>query len=144
LERAVELEIPARPEYIALARLVVSAFAAGLGTLADERIDDLKVAVSEACTNAVEAHGAIATDERVTVRCVALDDGLEVTIADRGGGFDPAGLASHPPATDPERLRFERGLGIPLIRSLADEVEFRSSSAGTLVRIVMRANGQEG
>jgi serine/threonine-protein kinase RsbW len=144
VERVVELEIPARPEFIALARLVVSAFAAGVGTLADDRIDDLKLAVSEACTNAVEAHGAVATDERVVIRCAAGDDWVEVTVEDRGGGFDPAALPLHPPATDPERLRFERGLGIPLIRSLVDEVEFLSSSEGTRVRIVMRSNGQEG
>ncbi len=54
----VELEIPARAEFVALARLVVSAIAASDSTLADERIDDLKLAVSEACTNAIEAHGA--------------------------------------------------------------------------------------
>ena len=38
--------------------------------LADERIDDLKLAVSEACTNAIEAHGAVDTDDRVVVRCL--------------------------------------------------------------------------
>lgn len=144
MERAVELEIPARPEFIALARLVVSAFAAGVGVLSDERIADLKIAVSEACTNAVEAHGSLATDERVVIRCTAGDGWVAVTIEDRGGGFDPASLAPHPPATDPERLQHERGLGIPLIRSLVDEVAFESSPEGTTVRIVMRANGQEG
>jgi serine/threonine-protein kinase RsbW len=134
----VELEFPARAEFVALARLVVSALASTDTKLADERIDDLKIAVSEACTNAIEAHGAIDTSERVLVRCRAEHDYLEVQIQDRGEGFDPSTLPDHPPVNDPDRLKFERGLGIPLIRALVDEVEFSSSGGGTAVRIVMR------
>jgi serine/threonine-protein kinase RsbW len=134
----VELEIPARAEFVALARLVVSAMAAADTQLPDERIDDLKIAVSEACTNAIEAHGAIATAERVLVRCHSDHRGLVVRIEDRGEGFDLSTLPDHPPVTDPDRLKFERGLGIPLIRALVDEVEFSSSDGGTAVRIVMR------
>jgi len=139
----VELEIPARAEFVALARLVVSALASSDSNLADERIDDLKLAVSEACTNAIEAHDAAGSQERVLVRCKTGDDSLEVCVEDRGHGFDPAQLPDHPPVTDPDRLKFERGLGIPLIRALVDEVEFSPTAQGTAVRLVMRhgANG---
>lgn len=139
----IELEIPARAEFVALARLVVSALASSDSTLADERIDDLKLAVSEACTNAIEAHDAAGSVERVLVRCQAGTDALEVHVEDRGQGFDPSDLPDHPPVTDPDRLKFERGLGIPLIRALVDEVEFSPTEVGTSVRIVMRhgANG---
>ena len=133
----IELEIPARAEFVALARLVVSALAASDSTLADERIDDLKLAVSEACTNAIEAHDAAGSQERVLVRCKAGDDTLEVCVEDRGHGFDPGQLPDHPPVTDPDRLKFERGLGIPLIRALVDEVDITSSGAGTAVHLVM-------
>ena len=136
--RVIELEIPARAEFVALARLVVSALASADSGLADERIDDLKLAVSEACTNAIEAHDAAGTDERVLVRCWADADALEVCVEDRGMGFDPAQLPDHPPVTDPDRLKFERGLGIPLIRALVDEVEFSPTGDGTAVRLVMR------
>lgn len=139
----VELEIPARAEFVALARLVVSAIAASDSSLADERIDDLKLAVSEACTNAIEAHGAIRTDERVLLRCSADGSTVEVSIQDRGHGFDPNQLPDHPPVTDPDRLKFERGLGIPLIRALVDEVEFSSSTTGTAVRLLMRPAGTQ-
>ncbi|MDQ6910182.1 MAG: ATP-binding protein, partial [Actinomycetota bacterium] len=64
--------------------------------------------------------------------------GLEVSVEDRGPGFDPASLPDHPPVTDPARLKFERGLGIPLIRALVDEVEISSSGQGTAVRLLMR------
>ncbi len=134
----VELEIPARAEFVALARLVVSAIASADSTLPDERIDDLKLAVSEACTNAIEAHGAISTDERVLLLCSTDGGTVEVSIQDRGGGFDPSQLPDHPPVTDPDRLKFERGLGIPLIRALVDEVQFSSSEGGTAVRLLMR------
>ena len=137
MSKTVELEIPARPEFVALARLVVSAMASTDATLSDDQVDDLKIAVSEACTNAIEAHDAIATDERVLMRCWSDDRGLRVTVEDRGPGFDPATLPEHPPATDPDRLKFERGLGIPLIRALVDEVEISSSTSGTEVRMAM-------
>jgi len=141
----IELEIPARAEFVALARLVVSALAASDSNLADERVDDLKLAVSEACTNAIEAHGAAGSSERVLVRCKTGSEALEVCVEDRGHGFDPAGLPDHPPVTDPDRLKFERGLGIPLIKALVDEVEFSPTADGTSVRLVMRhgVNGSE-
>lgn len=143
MDGVVELEIPARAEFVALARLVVSSFAATSFGLEDDRIDDLKIAVSEACTNAIEAHGAADTDERVLIRCEDNEDHLEVRIEDRGRGFDPGTLPEHPPVTDPTRLKFERGLGIPLIRSLVDDVDIASSDKGTQVRIVMRRVGEE-
>jgi serine/threonine-protein kinase RsbW len=139
----VELEIPARAEFVALARLVVSAIASSESTLPDERIDDLKLAVSEACTNAIEAYGPVRSDERVLLRCSADGAAVEVSVQDRGGGFDPAELPDHPPVTDPDRLKFERGLGIPLIRALVDEVEFSSSGDGTAVRLLMRPPGKQ-
>jgi serine/threonine-protein kinase RsbW len=135
--QVVELEIPARAEFVALARLLVSAMASSDTLLPDDRIDDLKIAVSEACTNAIEAYAGRDGVERVLVRCHAHHDRLEIDIEDRGEGFDPAALPDHPPVTDPDRLKFERGLGIPLIRALVDEVEFSSSGGGTAVRIVM-------
>lgn len=133
----VELQIPARPEYIGLVRLVVSSLASARRELADDRIDDLKLAVSEACTNAIEAHGAADLSDHVLVRWTEGEDRLEVEVEDRGKGFDPDALPEHPPVTDPERLNFERGLGIPLIRTLVDEVAFSPLAEGTLVRLTL-------
>ena len=56
-----------------------------------------------------------------------------MAVRDHGGGFDPSALPEHPPATDPARLEFERGLGIPLIRLLSDKVDFRHEGDGTVV-----------
>ena len=89
MELVLELEIPARAEFIAIARLVVSSLASARRALADERIDDLKLAVSEACTNAIEAHGGGDRDDHVRIRVLEGDDRLEVAVEDRGTGFDP-------------------------------------------------------
>lgn len=133
LERSLELSIPSRAEYIAVVRLVVSSLAMARRALADERIDDLKLAVSEACTNAIEANSSVPGGAPVVVSCWEAQERFEVCIADAGSGFDPDQLPPHPPVTDPDRLNFERGLGIPLIRSLVDDVRFESSHEGTKV-----------
>jgi serine/threonine-protein kinase RsbW len=134
---SLELVVPARAEYIATVRLVVSSLATARRNLADARVDDIKLAVSEACTNAIEAHAAAGVDEPVVVRVVEGNERIEILIVDHGDGFDPDDLFVHPPPNDPTRLNFERGLGIPLIRTLVDRVEFRSSAEGTTVRMVV-------
>ena len=137
MENVFELQVPASPEYIGIVRLVVSSLASARRALADERVDDLKLAVSEACTNAIEAHAAAGRDDPVTVRVREGTERLEVEIADCGPGFDPDDLPEHPPVTDPNRLNFERGLGIPLIRTLVDEATFEPTPEGTTVRLTL-------
>ncbi len=146
MSEVVELEIPARPEFLSLARLLVTAAAAHDPLFPEDRLDDLRLSVSEACTNAIEAHTAAAVEEpadegadSIRIRCLLDTERVAVEVTDHGGGFDPGALAAHPPVTDPARLDFERGLGIPLIRILTDEVEFRPSPQGTMVRMVLHA-----
>jgi serine/threonine-protein kinase RsbW len=133
----VELTIPARTDYLALVRLVVSACASIDPPLPESRLDDLRLVVSEACANAVDAHVGTYADGPVVVRCELAPHEMVVTITDRGGGFDPAALGDLPPVHDPRRLRHERGLGLPLMRVLADTVEFTPSADGTSVRLAI-------
>jgi len=134
MDRSLELSVPSRTEYIAVVRLVVASLVSARRSVAAERIDDLKLAVSEACTNAMEANRTSqAADPRVVVSVWEAPERLEVCISDSGSGFDPERLPKHPPVTDPDRLNFERGLGIPLIRSLVDAVRFDSGPGGTSV-----------
>ena len=134
----VELEIPARPAYLSLVRLVVDAAIGSLAPgLSPARLDDLKIAVTEACANAIEAQEATGAEEPVVVRCVVDDDQVRVEIVDRGQGFDPDQVTRLPAATDPRRLRHESGLGIPLMRTLADEVDFRRAVNGTTVALTV-------
>ncbi len=135
--REVLLEIPARPEYLSLARQVVAAAAALEPSFRAERIDDLRVAVSEATTNAIESHLDRGSDERIVIRCNLADDRIEVEVFDRGAGFDPATASTAPSADSEDRLEHERGLGIPLMRVLTDEAEIVSDPDGTAVRLVV-------
>lgn len=131
------LEIPAKTEYLSLARQVVAAAAAVEPTFRVERIDDLRIAVSEATTNAIRANIDLNRDERIKINCNLGDDRIEVEVVDSGAGFDPTTVRSAPEATHPDRLEWESGLGLPLMRELADETEIRSGSGGTAVRLVV-------
>jgi serine/threonine-protein kinase RsbW len=133
MDLSLQLTVPSRTEYIAVVRLVVSSLVSARRTVSEDRIDDLKLAVSEACTNAIEANTAVGGGSPVVVRVWEAPERMEVCIADSGTGFDPDALPEHPPVTDPERLNFERGLGIPLIRNLVDAVRFESGAGGTSV-----------
>lgn len=132
-----ELDVPSSPEFIAIVRLVVASVAGARRALADERVDDLKLAVSEACTNAIEANRAVRPNAPVHLEIWESPDRLEVCIDDSGPGFDPDKLAFPPPITDPDRLNFERGLGIPLIRTLVDNATFVHKEHGTSVRMTV-------
>jgi anti-sigma regulatory factor (Ser/Thr protein kinase) len=138
----VRLEVPAVPDYLALVRMVVAGTARTEPLLDDERVDDLRVIVSEACTNAIEAVSARAEAEGRPVPSIEVEVRLstsrvELLVADEGLGFDPDALVALPAATDPDRLAIERGLGIPLIRALSDESEISSGPGGTRVRAVL-------
>jgi anti-sigma regulatory factor (Ser/Thr protein kinase) len=134
----VALEIPARPAYLSLVRLVVDAAVQSLAPgLGGARLDDLKLAVTEACSNAIEAHQTAWSDSPILVRCELDDKTVSVEVADRGGGFDPHRLAVLPAATDPLRLRYESGLGIPLMRTLSDDLAFLARPDGTTVRLTV-------
>ncbi len=131
----VELSFPPRAEHLGRVRQAVTEVAA-VGDVSDARLDDIRLAVSEACANAVEATTRLgAHDELVEVRCARLGDRLVVEVSDRAGGFDPDALVPHPPVQSPERLDHERGLGIPLMRGLADDVAFVTDDQGTTVRL---------
>src|SRR5687768_7587905 len=116
LGRLVRLTIPAKPEYITLSRLAL----AGLSRVrrfGDETLADLKLALTEACSNSVRhAYGGGAG--HVDISFELLEDRLIVEVADDGTGFEPDEAATG----DDDELS-EGGLGIAIIRSIADEVE---------------------
>lgn len=128
-----DFEIPARPEYLSLVRSLVVEAAESDTKLSRERVEDFKVAVSEATTNAIEAHARACRDESIRIRCTVSDDRLEFHVTDRGYGFYPDQIQVLPEPDDPSRLNYERGLGIYLMRILSDKVDIRSGPDGTEV-----------
>lgn len=141
----VELLIPARAEYLQLVRTVVGEAAAVDSSLDAERIADRRLVVSEAATNAIYAQAAAGVEDRIVVRCNLAAEQIEIEVNDRGAGFDPDEVRSLPAAESPKRLEHESGLGISLMRRLADETTIETSVDGTVVRLVVRflATGDE-
>jgi anti-sigma regulatory factor (Ser/Thr protein kinase) len=135
----IHLEIPPRRDHLALVRQVVTS-AANIGRhhLPQRRLEDLRLAVSEACANAIDGEERAGSEAPLDLRIEVTDLAITVIVTDHAGGFVPAELVTLPGATDPGRLRHERGLGIPLMRHLADEVEFASTVDGTAVRLELR------
>jgi serine/threonine-protein kinase RsbW len=138
--QTVDLAIPPSHEYLDLARMVVTTTASLDPMFPDARVSDLRLAVSEACTNAIEAHRRLQRRDPVRVRCVLTEDQIEVTVTDRGGGFSPGERDQLPDPSDPARLEHERGLGVDLISAVADEVQFREVEGGTVVRLVVHSD----
>jgi len=130
--REVRLSIPAKPEYITLCRLALTGISR-LRPLSDETLADLKLALTEACSNSVR-HAYAEGDGEVDIRYELHADRLVIEVADNGEGFDPALSAE-----EGEDLS-EGGLGIAIIRAIADELEIgtRVDGRGSLLRFVKR------
>ncbi len=137
----VVLEIPATSAMVSTARLVVACLAGTRRELSADRVDDLKLAVSEACSNAVEAYGAAHSgQERVSVSWAEDDDALTVRVTDHGRGYDPdSGDPDGAGGVDPGDGSpvGSTGLGVGLIRALVDKSAFTSASPGTTVELTM-------
>ena len=127
MDRIVELEIPARPEFVGIARMAVGALAGIRPGLAYERIDDLRIVVSEACTSAIEGlhEGSV-----LRLRCVDGPKTLEIRIQAPGAVFESAFPADEP---EPEDDTFR----ISLIRALVDDAELESAPERTELCLVM-------
>ena len=123
--RTVRLTIPAKPEYITLSRLALTGLSR-VRPLPDDTLADLKLALTEATSNSVR-HAYGDGEGHVEISFELREDRLVVEVSDDGGGFEPsAGLGNGTP--DPELS--EGGLGIAIIRSIADELEIGAGPNG--------------
>ena len=125
LDSDIRLTLPARPENVAVVRHVLGGLADAL-RLPDAVVDDMRLAVTEACTNVVR-HAYV---DEGTIDVVVRPNGnaLEIVVSDTGRGIGPS------PDTDGP------GLGLPLIAALTDslEVEGRRGSGSRLVMRFLR------
>ncbi|MDU4936529.1 MAG: ATP-binding protein [Peptostreptococcaceae bacterium] len=123
---SIKMEISANPEYVGIIRLTTSGIANKIGFSIDD-IEDMKVAVSEACTNAIKH----SSDDRFYITFNILDDGLNIEIKDNGVGCN-IDLLGKPDLENPK----ENGLGIFIIQTLMDEVSIESSdNKGTIIKM---------
>jgi anti-sigma regulatory factor (Ser/Thr protein kinase) len=117
LRTDVKLTLPARPENVAVIRHVLGAFAEAL-RLPDGLVEDLRLAVTEACTNVVRHAYSAGAPGPVEISLRPDDDAVRVVVADRGRGVGTSADRTGP------------GLGLPLIAAIADEVDLQPVPGG--------------
>ena len=137
----VEVRLPSRMGFEKVAMSTASAVAKLMG-FREDRIEDLKTAVAEACINAIE-HGNRLNDKlSVGVVLSAGADSLEVKVIDDGTGMSKQPGNVHKPDIDRKMHGEEgpRGMGMFLIQALVDEAEWVAGSGGksSYVRLVIR------
>ncbi|WP_353654898.1 anti-sigma B factor RsbW [Clostridium sp. CCUG 7971] len=122
----IKMEISSNPEYVGIIRLTTSGIANKIGFSIDD-IEDMKVAVSEACTNAIKH----SNDNVFNITFSILENGLTIEIQDNGKGYDIEN-AVQPDLENPK----ENGLGLFIIQTLMDDVSIESKeNQGTIVRM---------
>jgi anti-sigma regulatory factor (Ser/Thr protein kinase) len=129
LQSDIRLTLPARPENVAVVRHVLGALSEALG-LPETVTEDVRLAVTEACTNVVRHAYA---DREGTIDVVVRSDGgeLEVIVADTGRGDGPSRDDAGP------------GLGLTLIAAVTDSLDVqRSAGKGSRLRMSFRRKSQ--
>jgi serine/threonine-protein kinase RsbW len=124
---AVRLTIPAKPEYITLGRLALTALAR-VRPVSDETLSDLKIALTEACTNSVRHAYRNGRRGHVEILYELEPDRFAIEVVDDGSGIELTEI----PDLEEDSIEdlAEGGLGIALIKSLADEVEIGDREGG--------------
>lgn len=102
--------------------------------MSPDKVDEVRMAVVEACINAFEHSGAV--NREVTLNVAVLGkhgaEKLCITVQDSGAGFEPESIED-PSLENKLKSERKRGWGLKIIRGLMDEVEIRSSKSGTTV-----------
>ena len=129
-EQTVSLTFPAKADYLLLARLTLSGLARHL-PVDDEMLADLKLAVTEACGNAVR-HAYENERGAVGVLFAVKDGRMEMIVEDQGGGI------AEPSPSEPPTAPLEGGMGMSIIRAIVDELDIHAGAdgRGTVVRMI--------
>jgi serine/threonine-protein kinase RsbW len=117
-EQDVRLTIPAKAEYIGLCRLALSGLLR-VRPIPEETLADLKLALTEACSNSVRHAYRDSMPGQVEIVYHLEPERLVIEVMDEGEGFELGDRVSDGEEFD------ESGLGLAIIRSVADEVEVR-------------------
>ena len=128
------LRFPAKPEYLVLGRLALTGLSRS-EPIEEDALRDLKLALTEACTNSVR-HAYADGKGAIVVRYELSEGFLAIQVEDDGAGFEPD-FSDRP--LDPDALD-EGGLGLAIIRAVSDEFEFqpRDGGNGSCLRFTLR------
>lgn len=132
------LEFSSEPDFISTARLFAGATARYYGC-DEDAVQDVKIAISEACTNAVKAHDSALVAMPVRVVVQPADDRVEFHVIDVGGGFEHAGGNGERSVGDD---LMESGIGLHIIQSLFPDAQVGpNTEGGTTVRFSVARAG---
>ena len=136
-EQIIKVNLPSRLGYERIAMESLASFAKIVGFVS-ERVEDLKTAVAEACTNAIEHGNRGRPHARVIVTMNYEGGVLSVSVVDEGEGIEE--FPEEPDILKKvQNLQTHRGSGISLIKRLVDEVEFnKMTSEGHMVRMIIK------
>jgi serine/threonine-protein kinase RsbW len=124
----VALEIPAKPDYVGVVRLAVASLARKAG-MDEERVDDLKIAVSEACTNAVMDAEEAKVGE--PIRVAVHDSGTTMTIEIA----DSVPASAQAELEDSQGFSTRRTMSAALLASLVDSYEVTPLAEGSVTKL---------
>lgn len=128
-----QLTLPRDARFVGILRRVTASLLQGLD-VPEESVDDVTVALSEACGNVIQhARGT----EEYGVRLSVEADHCSIEVRDLGPGFDASTLAEGPAPLE-QVAEAEDGRGIPLLQALMDDLEFVRDDDTTTVRLVKR------
>ena len=128
--REVTLALPMVPDMEIGASRTATAIAESM-RMSPDRIDEVRMAVVEACINALE-HSRSDSEIDVKFEVVGDNEKLRITVRDTGVGFSPDEI-EEPVISDKLKAARKRGWGLKIIRGLMDEVEIHSGPEGTTV-----------
>jgi len=134
VKREVTLIIPMFPD-MELAAARIASGLAQLMSFEEDNIDEIKLALVEACLNAFEHSKS--QDKKVYINFIMKEDELELKIADRGVGFKLDKIKK-PNIKDALEGGRKRGWGLEIIRNLMDKVEIESTDKGTTITMVKK------
>ena len=128
----IKLTLPANQEYVILARLTIASVANGMGFSIGD-VEDLKMALTEACTNAI-SHSTV-SEATYDLTCLVGEKDLRITVTDTGLGFETH-TVKLPGESD---VPVGSGFGLFIIKTLMDTIEI-TSQKGVGTTIVMVKN----
>jgi serine/threonine-protein kinase RsbW len=138
MEQLVELQLPnvLGAEKVAIEKAVTIAKDMGFS---QDRIEDLKTAIAEACINAMEHGNKFDQDTKVGITLAADDNSLQVIVHDDGNGIDPDKIPKN--LTGENGFPKRRGYGVFLISNLVNEFSFENKPGdGNNVRMLIHLN----
>lgn len=134
----VEVSFTALPAHVRTARLVATAVARRSG-VAEALLDEVRLAVGEACSRAVETHRAHCPAEPVRIALTSLDGRFQVEVNDTGPAASAAARPGSPAAGHAAGL--PPGFGTAVIEGLADDVEISEAGGWTSIRMSWPSRG---